>query len=251
MLTAGVLGFFALSGDFGAAPKDVPPTDGWQDRASADPIKIEAPDLSSPQAVTVRREPTGPQDGHNWSNPAEGEIVQTPPGQSSPGVPNFMTAPGLAETQNHGSGSTTSPTGAGEGQTISTARPTSLETTELAPPQNAPDANAANGASSPYPTTGAAGLSPLTMPGGPGPQIPYTGAATVRPPQSFQGPPSYFGAAASAGPAVAAPMTYPSRPGYPTTAAHPSSAYPATNASEAPFPNNLPSAMSPRYERIR
>jgi hypothetical protein len=126
----------------------------------------------------------------------------------------------------------------------STTRPISLETAApIAPntmPVSAPSGDSA--ARSSYPTTGASGLNPLATPIGQRPRAPISGGYGQ--PSATWGPAPGVGVAA-AGPAPTNPFAYPN------TSVPPSSGYPTTGASAAPFPNYEPSAMNPRYERIR
>jgi hypothetical protein len=234
MLAAGILGFFALSGDFGGSNVDEPAPDGWRQRAETNggpDVDLGQPQFAPQPSITVNREPiAAPPQAPSLSDPAEGEVVQTNPSPPSQGTPDFMGAPGATASSN-------SPGQApaaihDSAHQASMTRPTSLEAAERqsASSQNGPGESAPP---SSYPSTGAAGLSPMTQPlaGNPG-------AYPVTRTEAQPGP-SVAGIAAPSPP-----------PAFPSSSAYPSTGYPTTGAA-APFTNPTPSAMNPRYERIR
>jgi hypothetical protein len=230
MLAAGVVGFFVLSGDFGSADHDAPPTDGWsqrsEDQSSSSP-QFEAPQLAETPAVTVHREPiAAPQAGGAWPNPAEGAIAPAPAAQPAPAGPPWLNGaamPAADVTVNRTDAASPAP---------AAAAPTGATATAAGPridvPPAAPQSPELNPPGNTYPTSTGA-----TAPAAPG--VPQAQASYPRTGFS-EGPVPSLGPAARVGMREASPP----------------SGYPTTGAPQSPFPNNVtPPAMSPRYERIR
>jgi hypothetical protein len=237
MLMVGVVGFFALSGDFGGSDSK-PPVDGWSQRSqekAASAEEFSEPRFAETPSVTVPRESTSvPQAERNWSNPAEGEIAHAPPRTTTPAPTNWMSgAPSAPELTSHAS--ETNPANVSavppSSQEVTAARPESASLTSgvsLTAPANA----AAN-----YPTTNAYPVTPATglnvpTPAPPPPSYPTTGLGNGPSPNGDSFVPSIRTGMRDSGPSM-----------YPTTSSGVApNAYPSTNT---------PPAMSPRYERIR
>jgi hypothetical protein len=265
MLTAGVLGFFALSGDFGGS--DAPPTDGWRHRAESNsPASFETEGPPAGSSITVRREPTStPQDPRDWSNPAEGEIIATPSSSTPQGIPNFIGATGLASGGEEAKSPTPAFPGAGETHPAAATRPTSHEASDPVPLTAPSNTTGSAEAMNPYPTTGATGLNPFATPARQASPANQSGNAYPQSSASAAAPHPGAGnpAAGSSFPPVSNyPSTpHPSAATYPNTASYPSnsyppsgyppSGYPTTGAAPGPYSNTPPTANNPRYERIR